>query len=40
MAFISILNEDLIIEQSIRFQPNSLQYVLNPIRYVYKIIIL
>lgn len=38
-AFITILNEDLIMEQSIRFQPNSLQYVLNPMQYGYKIII-
>lgn len=38
-AFISILNSDLVLEQSIRFQPNSLQYVLNPMQYDYKIII-
>lgn len=38
-AFITILNEDLIMEQSIRFQPNSLQYVLNPMQFGYKIII-
>ncbi|WP_026889848.1 hypothetical protein [Clostridium beijerinckii] len=38
-VFITILNEDLIMEQSIRFQPNSLQYVLNPMQYGYKIII-
>jgi hypothetical protein len=26
-------------EQSIRFEPNSLQYVLNPMQYGYKVII-
>jgi hypothetical protein len=38
-AFISILNSDLVLEQSIRFQPSSLQYVLNPMQYDYKIVI-
>lgn len=38
-AFISILNSDLVLEQSIRFEPNSLQYVLNPMQYDYKIVI-
>ncbi|EKQ56066.1 MULTISPECIES: hypothetical protein [unclassified Clostridium] len=38
-AFITILNNDLVLEQSIRFQPNSLQYVLNPMQSDYKIII-
>lgn len=39
-AFISILNGDLVLEQSIRFEPTSLQYVLNPMQYNYKIVIL
>lgn len=39
-AFISILNSDLVLEQSIRFQPSSLQYILNPMQYDYKIVIL
>ncbi|NRT76333.1 hypothetical protein [Clostridium beijerinckii] len=39
-AFISILNDDLVLEQSIRFEENSLQYVLNPMQYDYKIVIL
>ncbi len=38
-TFITILNEDPIMEQSIRFEPNSLQYVLNPMQYGYKVII-
>jgi len=38
-AFIIILNNDLILEQSIRFEPNSLQYLLNPMQYDYKIVI-
>lgn len=39
-AFIGILNEDLVLEQSIRFEPKSLQYVLNPMQFGYKIVIL
>lgn len=38
-SFISILNSDLVLEQSIRFEPNSLQYLLNPMQYDYKIVI-
>ena len=38
-AFICILNGDLVLEQAIRFNPKSLQYVLNPMDYNYKIII-
>jgi len=38
-AFISILNNDLVLEQSIRFDPNSLQYLLNPMQYDSKIVI-
>lgn len=38
-AFITILNNDLVLEQSIRFDSNSLQYILNPMKYDYKIII-
>jgi hypothetical protein len=39
-AFLSILNGDLVLEQSIRFDSDSLQYILNPMQYDYKIVIL
>lgn len=39
-AFISLLNSDLVLEQSIRFQPKSLQYILNPMQYGDKIVII
>lgn len=39
-AFIGIFNDDLVLEQSIRFEPTSLQYVLNPMDYNYKIVII
>lgn len=38
-AFIILLNNDLVLEQSIRFDSNSLQYILNPMSYDYKILI-
>lgn len=38
-AFIVILNSDLVLEQSIRFDANSLRYILNPMKYDYKIVI-
>jgi len=39
-AFITILNGDLVLEQSIRFEANSLQFLLNPMQYDNKIVIL
>ena len=39
-AFITILNSDLVLEQSIRFSGHSLKYILNPMKYNYKIVII
>lgn len=39
-SFISIFNNDLILEESIRLESNSLKYILKPMQYDYKIVII
>lgn len=39
-SFISILNSDLVLEQSIRLESQSLQYLLIPMQFDYKIVLI